>query len=65
MLLLQISVNPILHLGVEKGISRLDVLTEQSIILSDLLFLRLRRSNFAGLVAQVLFGGLLETLVFD
>lgn len=65
MLLLQISVNPILNLGVEKGISRLDVLTEQSIILSDLLFIRLRRSNFAGLVAQVLFGGLLETLVFD
>jgi hypothetical protein len=65
MLLFQISVSPLLHLGVEKGISRLDVLAEQSIVLSDLLFLRLRRSNFAGLVAQVLFGGLLKTLVFD
>ncbi len=65
MLLFQISVSPLLHLGVEKGISRLDVLAKQSIVLSDLLFIRLCRSNFAGLVAQVLCGGFLKTLVFD
>lgn len=64
LLLIQKGINPLLYLGFEQWISWLNILAKQSIVFSNVVILRLVR-NLARLIAVVVFGGLLHTLVFD